>query len=58
MSEIAFTPNRLSPKGQRVRDGVFATSPGLLMTAGLAGLAFALHRVPGVAVLSPMILAT
>jgi uncharacterized integral membrane protein (TIGR00698 family) len=33
-------------------------APGLLLTAGVAGLAFALRSVPGVAMLSPMILAT
>jgi uncharacterized integral membrane protein (TIGR00698 family) len=37
---------------------VFAVLPGLLLTAGVAGLAFALRAIPGVAVLSPMILAT
>jgi uncharacterized integral membrane protein (TIGR00698 family) len=58
MSELAFTPTRLSRKGRRERAGVFAVFPGLFLTAGLAGLAFALHRMPGVAVLSPMILAT
>ena len=40
------------------RHGVFAAVPGALLTAGVAGLAFALRRIPGVAILSPMILAT
>jgi uncharacterized integral membrane protein (TIGR00698 family) len=40
------------------RHGVFAAVPGVSLTAGVAGLAFALRRIPGVAVLSPMILAT
>jgi uncharacterized integral membrane protein (TIGR00698 family) len=43
---------------QQARGGVFTLIPGLLLTAGVAGLAFALRRVPGVAILSPMILAT
>lgn len=40
------------------RHGVFAAVPGALLTAGVAGLALALRRIPGVAILSPMILAT
>lgn len=35
-----------------------ATVPGLLLTAGVAGAAFALRHIPGVGILSPMILAT
>jgi uncharacterized integral membrane protein (TIGR00698 family) len=31
--------------------------PGLLLTAGIAAAAFGLHRLPGISVLSPMILA-
>src|SRR5580704_9323228 len=38
--------------------GAFTAVPGVLLTAGVAGLAFALRRIPGVAILSPMILAT
>jgi uncharacterized integral membrane protein (TIGR00698 family) len=38
--------------------GAFAAVPGLVLTAGVAGLAFALRRIPGVAIFSPMILAT
>jgi uncharacterized integral membrane protein (TIGR00698 family) len=34
-----------------------ALAPGLALTAGIAGVAFALRLVPGVATLSPMILA-
>jgi len=43
---------------RQARDGVFSSLPGLLLTAGVAGLAFALRRLPGVGILSPMILAT
>ena len=42
----------------RARGGIAPLIPGLLLTAGVAGLAFALRRVPGVGILSPMILAT
>lgn len=31
---------------RRTRWGVFALIPGLLLTAGVAGLAFALRRIP------------
>ncbi|MBI1219942.1 MAG: putative sulfate exporter family transporter [Rhodobacteraceae bacterium] len=31
--------------------------PGLLLTAGIAAIAFALHRIPGLGALSPLILA-
>ncbi len=34
-----------------------ATLPGLLLTSAIAAVAFALHRIPGVGMLSPMILA-
>lgn len=43
---------------RQARGGVFAVLPGLLLTAGVAGLAFELRSLPGVAMLSPMILAT
>ena len=33
---------------RQVRRGVFAVLPGLLLTAGVAGLAFELRRLPGV----------
>ncbi len=37
---------------------LFAPLPGMALTAGVAALAFALRRIPGVGILSPMILAT
>ncbi|MGA7972649.1 MAG: YeiH family protein [Pseudolabrys sp.] len=43
---------------QRARGGLVHLIPGLLLTAGVAGLAFALRRFPGMGMLSPMILAT
>ncbi|MEJ2624016.1 MAG: YeiH family protein [Pseudolabrys sp.] len=43
---------------QRARGGLIPLIPGVLLTAGVAGLAFALRHVPGVGMLSPMILAT
>ncbi len=46
-AQVALTP-RLGP--------LRALAPGLALTAGIAALAFALRLVPGVAVLSPMIL--
>jgi uncharacterized integral membrane protein (TIGR00698 family) len=58
MSEIAVTTARASRIGGRVRDNLAAVVPGLALTAGVAGLAFALRHLPGVAILSPMILAT
>ncbi len=36
---------------------IAALAPGLALTAGIAGVAFALRLIPGVATLSPMILA-
>ena len=36
---------------------IAALAPGLALTAGIAGIAFALRFVPSVATLSPMILA-
>jgi uncharacterized integral membrane protein (TIGR00698 family) len=59
MSEVAVTSARVPRlSGLSSRGGAFAAVPGLLLTAGVAGLAFALRRIPGVAMLSPMILAT
>jgi uncharacterized integral membrane protein (TIGR00698 family) len=58
MSEIAVTTARASRIGGPVRDNLAAVVPGLALTAGVAGLAFALRHLPGVAILSPMILAT
>jgi uncharacterized integral membrane protein (TIGR00698 family) len=43
---------------RQARGGIFAVIPGLLLTAGVAGLAFELRSLPGIAMLSPMILAT
>ncbi len=43
---------------RQARGGVVTVLPGLLLTAGVAGLAFELRALPGVAMLSPMILAT
>ena len=37
-------------------DPLLALAPGLVLTAGIAALAFALRLIPGVSVLSPMIL--
>jgi uncharacterized integral membrane protein (TIGR00698 family) len=59
MNEAVFVAD--APVAQIARQGrygIFAAVPGLLLTAGVAGLAFALRRIPGVAILSPMILAT
>lgn len=38
--------------------GLFGVVPGLLLTGGIAGLAFLLRRIPGMGLFSPMILAT
>ncbi|HZD90872.1 MAG TPA: YeiH family protein [Pseudolabrys sp.] len=43
---------------RQAKGGLVPLIPGLLLTAGVAGLAFALRRVPGMGILSPMILAT
>lgn len=59
MSEAVFvTDAPVAQIAQQGRYGVFTALPGLLLTAGVAGIAFALRRIPGVAILSPMILAT
>jgi len=60
MSETALVTNTSVTEValQRAHGGMTAVIPGLLLTAGVAGLAFALRWVPGVAILSPMILAT
>lgn len=39
-------------------DGLIATLPGLALTGAIAAGAFALRRIPGVAMFSPLILAT
>jgi uncharacterized integral membrane protein (TIGR00698 family) len=43
--------------GDNLFDRASAVLPGLALTAGIAGLAFALRQLPGVGVLSPLILA-
>jgi len=58
MSEVAATNTAVSQISRQARRDVFAAVPGLLLTAGVAGLAFALRGIPGVGILSPMILAT
>ena len=60
MSETTLVTNTPVTEAalRQARGGIAAVIPGLLLTAGVAGLAFALRRVPGVAMLSPMILAT
>jgi uncharacterized integral membrane protein (TIGR00698 family) len=58
MSEFAVTTARRSRLGGRIGGHVRAVVPGLALTAGVAGLAFALRGIPGLAMLSPMILAT
>ncbi len=61
MSEIAAaTPARTGAAqiAARTAGDLAAAVPGLMLTAGVAGLAFALRKLPGVALLSPMILAT
>lgn len=47
-AEIALPPSRLG--------ALLDLAPGLALTGGVAGLAFALRLIPAVAVLSPMIL--
>ena len=42
----------------RFAAGVARTLPGLLLTGGIAAIAFLLRKIPGVAILSPMILST
>src|SRR5690348_2859052 len=39
-------------------DGVIAVLPGLVLTGAIAAGAFALRQIPGVAMFSPLILAT
>jgi len=59
MSEVTLVINApIAQVAGQARNGALAVVPGLLLTAGVAGLAFALRRIPGVAILSPMILAT
>ena len=59
MSEAALVTHApVAHTVRQARGAVFAVGPGLLLTAGVAGLAFALRLIPGIAILSPMILAT
>jgi uncharacterized integral membrane protein (TIGR00698 family) len=60
MSEATLVTNTPANEAavQRARGGLAPLIPGLLLTAGVAGLAFALRRIPGMGILSPMILAT
>ena len=58
MSDFATADTAVSQAARRPASKALAVVPGLLLTAGIAGLAFALRRIPGVAMLSPMILAT
>lgn len=48
----------ITPASALARGGLAATVPGLVLVGGIAGLAFLLRLVPGMAMFSPMILAT
>ena len=59
MSDTTVTSSKsIVQIAKAARGGPLAVVPGLALTAGVAGLAFALRGIPGVAMLSPMILAT
>ena len=59
MSEVTFVTHApIAQFARQARNDTLAVVPGLLLMAGVAGLAFALRSIPGVAILSPMILAT
>lgn len=58
MSEVAVATASVSRVAGQARGVLFTAVPGLLLTAGVAGLAFMLRLIPGASVLSPMILAT
>lgn len=58
MSELVVTTTRESRTGARITSQILAIIPGLAVIAGVAGLAFVLREIPGVGILSPMILAT
>ena len=58
MSNFAATDTAVSQAARHPASKAFAIVPGLLLTAGIAGLAFVLRGIPGVAMFSPMILAT
>ena len=52
----ALQPN--TPLAATLSGGPFSAIPGLILTAGVAAIAFGLREIPGMAILSPMILAT
>jgi uncharacterized integral membrane protein (TIGR00698 family) len=54
MAPVAVLPR--APGGDRL-SRIAAPLPGLALTAGIAGLAFALRQLPGIGILSPLILA-
>lgn len=61
MSEVAATftsRTTVAHLAGKTAGDLIAAVPGLLLTAGVAGLAFSLRSLPGAAFLSPMILAT
>jgi uncharacterized integral membrane protein (TIGR00698 family) len=59
MSDAILVTNAPAAQiARRTWGTAFAAIPGLVLAAGVAGLAYALRRIPGVAILSPMILAT
>jgi uncharacterized integral membrane protein (TIGR00698 family) len=53
----ATAPQPLKAAPRAGRHAAAALWPGLFLTAAIAGAGFALHEIPGVATLSPMILA-
>jgi uncharacterized integral membrane protein (TIGR00698 family) len=46
------------PGSPRIVASIVPTLPGLALTAGIAAMAFLLRKIPGLAILSPMILST
>ena len=58
MTDIAVAETRLPKRLLFGEGGSFSAVPGLALTASVAGLAFAVRSIPGVGILSPMILAT
>ncbi len=58
VTDIAVAEARLPKRVQLGAGGKFSAVPGLALTASVAGLAFAVRGIPGVGILSPMILAT
>jgi len=58
MSFAVPSTDRPQPVGLKIRiRSLGALAPGLALTAAIAGLAFALRAIPGVATFSPMIIA-